>query len=129
MTAHAAYQGTEILSKSPEQLILLLYRRLLGHLRQGAEHLSSGDLEAKGAHFQKASAILYELAASLDPAAGGEIAGQLAALYSFFIREISAASRSRDRNRVDRIIEMLSQLNDSWIAAARELGETQGLAS
>jgi len=129
MNAYAAYQGTEILSKSAEQLVLLLYRRLLGHLRQGAANLSSGDLEAKSEHFQNASAILYELAASLDHDAGGELSGQLAALYSFFIREVAAASLSRDRGRVDRIIEMVEQLNDSWIAAAQELAEAQGVAS
>lgn len=122
MTAHAAYQQTEILSSSPEQLILLLYRRLLGHLREGANCMSAGNVEGKGEHLQKASAILYELAASLDREAGGELADQLGALYAFFVRELAAASLGRDRSRVDRIIEMVSQLNESWLSAARELG-------
>ncbi len=128
MSSYAAYQETEILSKSPEQLVLLLYRRLLSHLRQGADCISSKDIETKSVHLQKASAILYELAASLDHEAGGEIAGQLAALYAFFLREIATASLSRDRGKVDRIIEMIEQLNESWIAAAQELREAQDVA-
>lgn len=122
MSAYAAYQEAEILSQSPEQLVLLLYRRLLGHLRQGAECLSAGDMQGKAEHFQRSSAILYELLASLDHEAGGELAGQLGALYSFFLRELAGASAARDRDRVDRVTTMVSQLNDSWVSAARELG-------
>lgn len=122
MTAYAAYQEAEILSSSPEQLVLLLYRRLLGHLRQGASSMASGDVQAKSEHFQKASAILYELGASLDHEAGGELSDQLGALYAFFVREISAASVQRDDSRIKRVIDMVDRLNDSWIAAAQELG-------
>ncbi|MCG8468619.1 MAG: flagellar export chaperone FliS [Gemmatimonadetes bacterium] len=123
MTAYAAYQEAEILSSTPEQLVLLLYRRLLGHLRQGADCLDESDIAGKGEHFQKASAILYELAASLDHEVGGDLAGQLSALYAFFIREIAAASMAKSRSRIERVIVMVEQLNQSWISAAREIGE------
>ena len=126
MTAYATYQGAEILSSSPEQLILMLYRRLLGHLRQGAECLDADDIQGKGEHFEKASAIIYELAASLDHEVGGELSGQLAALYAFFIREIASSSLARDRKRLDRVITMISQLHESWVDAARELAEAAG---
>lgn len=124
MSAYATYQEAEILSSSPEQLILLLYRRLLSHLRQGAECLSADDIQGKGEHFEKASAIIYELAASLDHEVGGDLSGQLAALYAFFLREIASASLARDRQRLDAVITMVSQLHASWVDAARELAET-----
>jgi len=123
VTAYATYQETEILSSSPEQLILLLYRRLLSHLRQGAECLEADDIQRKADHFEKASAIIYELTASLDHEIGGELSGQLAALYAFFLREIAAASLARDRKRLDRVIELVSRLYESWVGAAREIAE------
>ena len=128
MSAYTAYQEAEVLSSSPEQLILLLYRRLLVHLREAASCISSGDVAGKSTHVQKGSAILYELAASLDHEVGGELADQLGALYAFFVRELTGASLHRDRARVDRVIEMVSQLNASWIAAAAELGQTTASA-
>lgn len=107
----------------------MLYRRLLSHLKQGAECLDSDDIQAKGMHFDKASAIIYELAASLDHEVGGELSGQLAALYAFFVREIASSSLTRDRKRLDRVTVMVSQLYDSWVEAARELTEVAGAAS
>ena len=124
MAAYATYREAEILSSSPEQLVLLLYRGLLAHLKRGAECLSAGDLEGKAESFQRASAILYELIAALDHERGGELSGQLGALYGFFLREVSAASIARDRGRIDRVIEMVGRLNESWIEAAEQVGQT-----
>ncbi len=129
MTAQAAYREAEILSSSPEQIVLLLYRRLLAALRQGSRHLAAGEIEEKAENFQRATAILYELIAALDHERGGELADRLRALYTFFLAEIAAGSRLRDAERIDRVAALISGLNDSWLAAAESLSESDVVAA
>ena len=115
----ATYQETRVLSSSPEQLIPLLYEHLLVNLKKAARHIDEGEIEAKVASVDKATAILYELLSSLDFDAGGEIAPRLASLYSYFLKEIGEASRTLDSGRLRPLMEMISSLHESWLEAAK----------
>lgn len=127
----AAYRETAVLGSSPERLVPVLYEHLLVNVRRGTKHLEQGDIDGKFTSLTRASDIVAELLSSLDHDAGGELAGRLSALYGFWLREISTASRDLDARRLDRVAEMVASLMEAWEAAARivESGETTGAAT
>lgn len=118
---HAAYQGTSVLSSSPERLVQVLYEHLLVNLRRSAMFIDKGDIEGKFEALARASDIVSELLAALDHEAGGEFAERLASLYAFWLGEISAAGRELNAHRVQRVAGMVSSLLEAWEEAARKL--------
>jgi flagellar protein FliS len=118
-----AYQATTVLSTSREQLVPLLYEHLLVSLRRASKQIQAGDIEGKAASVEKATAILYELMGSLDFDADHELASRLASLYTYFLKEINEASWSLKARRLDPLIEMVASLHESWVEAARIVGE------
>jgi len=114
------YQSNEILSRPPEALVVLLYQRLLVELQRADRQIGAGELEGKAVSLSKASSILFELMGSLNHEVGGEIAGRLAALYSYFVREIHEVDRSLDRKRLQRLVEVITPLHESWSRAAQQ---------
>jgi flagellar protein FliS len=113
-----AYLEAQVLGSSREQLVVLLYDHLLAQLGRAKTAIAAGDIERKAASLEKASAIVFELLASLDQDKGGELASRLAALYAFFISEIGAAGRSMDAHRLDNIVQLVGTLREAWSQAA-----------
>ena len=113
-----AYQEAKVLGSSPEQLVVLLYDHLLTCLRRAGVHTHAGDAEGRAASLERASDIVFELLASLDREAGGELSSRLAALYAYFINEIGALGRRPDTQRLDGLIALVASLHESWARAA-----------
>lgn len=108
----------EIAERPRERLVPLLYEHLLGHLQEAKQRIESRDLEGKAHHLERALAILFELAATLDHERGGEIAPRLSALYTYFTGEITEIGKSLDVELLQRIINMIAMLHESWDVAA-----------
>ncbi len=113
------YQQNSVLTTSREQLVPLLYEHLLVNLRRASKQILAKDIPGKAASVEKATGILYELLASLDFEAGGELAARLASLYTYFLKEITEASRSLEAPRLDPLIEMVASLHESWLEVTR----------
>ena len=105
------------MSSSREQLVVLLYEHLLANLRRAAVQIERKDIEGRWKSLERASDIVFELLSSLDMDAGGELASRLAALYGYFISEISAVGRTLDRTRLERLTALVSTLHKSWSQA------------
>jgi flagellar protein FliS len=115
-----AYQEAKIMSSSREQLVVLLYEHLLANLRRAAVQIERKDVEGRTKSLERASDIVFELLSALDMDAGGELASRLAALYGYFIGEISAVGRTLETQRLERLTALVSTLHGSWsqVAAA-----------
>jgi flagellar secretion chaperone FliS len=113
-----AYKEAKVLGSSPEQLVVLLYEHLLTNLRKAGIQMQNGDLEGRAVSLERASDIVFELLSALDTERGGEIASRLAALYAYFISEIGALSRQADDLRLDRMVNLVASLHESWTRAA-----------
>lgn len=116
--AKSSYHSARVLGSSREQLVVLLYENLLANLRRAGIQIGTRDIEGKAASLEKASDIVFELLASLDQEAGGELASRLAALYGWFIGEISGVGRTLDRERLNRLVGVVRTLHESWAEAA-----------
>jgi flagellar protein FliS len=115
----AAYQQSRVVGSSPEQLVVLLYEGLLTNLRRAAAHIARREYEEKSRAFDRATDIIFELVSSLDVEQAGELGLRLSALYSYFIGEIGAISRSLDLARLEQLTAVVASLHEAWAAAAR----------
>ncbi len=122
----SAYRAQEVLSRSGEGLVVLLYQKLLTELKRADHLITEGRHEAKGEALSRASSILFELLGSLDFEKGEEIAPRLAALYSYFIREVQEVDRSLDRDRLRNLTELIRSLHASWAAAEQAVTSRAG---
>ncbi len=117
-----SYQEAEIVSSTSEQLVPLIYRELLKNLRRGASQIEARDYEGKADSLARASAIVLELMASRDRA-DGDLPRTLASLYTFFLKEIEAASRELDAARLGPTIDMVARLEEAWANAAQQVAD------
>lgn len=115
------YLENEVLSRSPEWLVPLLYEHLLSSLHRAEVQIGAKDLEGKATSLSRATSIVLELNASLDREKGGDLAGQLASLYSYFALEIMNVGRSMDVKVLQRLISLVSELHEAWVAAAEQV--------
>ncbi len=122
----AAYRETQVM-RSKEQIVPLLYHHLLVNLRKAAAQIQAKDYEGKAESLTKASEILFELMGSLDFEAGGELSVQLQSLYMFWLEQIRVVGRSLDTTLLERIIEMVGELHESWVQAAAAVEATGGV--
>lgn len=117
----AQYLEAEIMSRPKEWLVPLLYEHLLSRLHRADVQMEMGDLGGKAESLSKASEIILELATALDPDRGGSLAGHLGSLYAFFASEIIEIGRTLDRTRLARLIPIIADLHDAWVAAAEQV--------
>jgi flagellar protein FliS len=71
---------------------------------------------------RKAEAIIDELRATLDHEKGGEIAGNLSAIYGFSRSHLMKAWSEQDADKIDEVSRLIGELRDAWAQiAAREV--------
>lgn len=123
---HQGYREMEILSMTPAQRVVALYGRLHVLLLQARTQFDAGDIAEREQRLMAASAIVHELAVSLDREQGGPLAEQLAALYTWLIGECSAIHAKADRNRLETAIKIVRELHEAWQGAAEQVSASAG---
>jgi len=125
MTTRASnrYQAMEIEGLSGPRLVVLVYANLLAALRQGHRAIGLQDHEARSKSLCRARDLVAELLLTLDREAGGQLAGNLTALYLFYIREITQVDLHPDAIRLAKLIELVATLHEAWQQAAAQLAE------
>jgi flagellar protein FliS len=119
VAAHtAAYRQQSILTATPGQLVVMLYDGCLRFLRQSAHALREEQPDVAQVKWRRADAILGELLSTLDLEQGGEIASRLQGIYVFCQRHLLEAVRDQEPAKVEKVIELLSELRESWVQIA-----------
>jgi len=108
------YREMEVLSATPGQLVVLLYDHLLMSLRRARTAMDAHDLEQLSESLEKGRTALTELLVTLDRERGGEVAANLAALYSFLLGELVQVGIRGDAARLDRVTRMIGELRDAF---------------
>ncbi len=111
------YQNNQIATASREQILLMLYDGAIRFSKQAKKGLKEGDIATKGRYISKVMAILAELSNSLDHEIGGEIAGNLDALYNYMQKELSKANVENEVGPIDTVCTMLCELRATWAEA------------
>ncbi len=117
----ASYRDLEILSATPERLVVLMFDHLVIQLERARIGTERSDLELQVASLNKARAIVGELLATLDFEKGGAIAPQLADLYQFLLVELIDVGQRGDITMMRRLAGIASTLRDAFVGAAEQL--------
>lgn len=119
-----AYKKASVTTASQGKLVVMLYEAAVSKLEYARDliddngKIEPSQIENFGNAMQKVEDIIMELQVSLDMDKGGEIAKNLMALYVYFNKELVNATISHDKKKISFILDMLSQLHESWVTAA-----------
>ena len=111
---------------SPHTLIKMLFDGLIQSLNAARGALQRGDIAEKGRQIGKAVRILEEgLKGGLNPAQGGEISSNLAALYDYCVSRLTLANMRNDLALVEEVVSLIAPVAQSW----SEIGPNNGAAA
>jgi flagellar protein FliS len=114
-----AYYQTQIQSRSPLELVVMLYDGALRFLQQTVDAMQRGDLVAKREALSRSLAIVTELHGMLDLEQGGEVAASLDSLYTYMIERITTANQQRDPAPVVEVMRLMTGLREAWSQIAQ----------
>lgn len=111
---YQVYQQTQINTVSQGKLILMLYDGAIGFLHQAQEMISQKDYEKTNYYLIRTQDIIDELTNTLNLEAGGEVARYLYSVYEAINHWLVQANIKCDHNLVERVINMLQELQEAW---------------
>jgi flagellar protein FliS len=110
------YREREVLTASPEKLVVITFDHILVNLRRARIAIEAGNIERRAQALGKAREGVMELLVSVDVERGGEVAINLRALYSFVVREILEVGRTRDAAKLDAVVSIVNNLREAFAA-------------
>ncbi len=130
MTYVDAYLQSRVLGADPVELILMLYERAIVSLNIAKESILGGVddpelLKRKATELGRATNIIYYLHDTLDRERGGQIADNLATIYSILTEELVRANLFNDVEIISKCISILNNLKASWEDVKKEMREKQ----
>ena len=124
-----SYQKTETLGKSPLELLLMVYNGATQALSEAAEAFDTDDWTVGREKLERADKFITHLYTTLDMEKGGEVAKNLATLYTFVIEQIRIAEATRDSNLVRSLIVILNNLKSGWSELGKSSADPAGSTS
>ena len=116
------YQQNDVLTADSMTLVVMCYGAAISNLKIAKARYLENQFEAKGKAINKALDIIGELIGALNFEKGGQIAGNLNAIYEYLLRRIAQADTEKDMTALDDAIKILEELKDAW----KEIHEPKG---
>lgn len=110
----AAYRNTEVQSRTPLELVVMLYDGALKFLAEGRAAIERKDIPARREAFGKALAIISELQSTLNIEGGGPVATSLDELYTYVTGRIIESAAQNAVGPLDEARKVLTPLRDGW---------------
>ncbi|MCL4848071.1 MAG: flagellar export chaperone FliS [Acidobacteria bacterium] len=120
--AASAYQEVQVTSRSPVELVVMLYDGAISSIAQARAAMVARDLVTKRAAIDKAYAIVTHLQSTLSMDDGGEVAASLDSLYTYVVDQIVQANTSLAPAPLDDCLRVLRPLRDAWASLASQQG-------
>ncbi len=108
----------EILSASPERLVVLLFDHLVVNLHRVRIAIDNNDITMRAVSLSKARGIVSELLVTLDFEKGARIAADLGSLYSWLLGEMADVGTLRNARHVDRLLQIAETLRAGFTGVA-----------
>ncbi len=116
-----AYRQTEVQSRTPLELVVMLYEGALRFLDVALAAIHRNDIPARRDALDRVLAIVSELQSTLNVDRGGDLAASLDDLYGFMTRRLMDAAMKNDAAPLDEVRRLLETLRDGWqVIAAQE---------
>jgi len=112
--AAQVYRQIDTESRSPLELVVMLYDGALRFLGEAADAAARNDLRARGRAISRVLAIIGELQSTLDVEKGGVVADQLDDLYTYITSRLLDVTLKQDLTAIDEARKLLSPIRDAW---------------
>ena len=117
-----AYRRTQVQSRTPLELVVMLYDGALKFLAMAREGIDRRDMRARREGLERTLAIIGDLQSTLNFEQGGDIAVELNRLYSYANLRLLEAAMRNDAERVDEVRRIFEILRDGWATIAAQSG-------
>lgn len=114
MRATDAYRQTEVRSRTPLELVVMLYDGAIQSMSAAQDAIGRGDIVARKTAISKALAIISELQSTLNMEQGGEIASSLDELYHWSSARLLDATVQNQAAPIDDVLQVFRTLRDGW---------------
>ncbi len=127
LNALKRYQSVDlratIETASPHKLISMLLDGALGALAKAKGACERKSIEERTSHLNKATEIITGLKGSLDLDKGGEVAGNLDALYDYMLGGVFQSNRSNDPEKIQEEMNIILEIKQGWSEMPNERQE------
>jgi len=114
------YREREVLTASPEKLVVIVFDHVLANLRRARVAIEAGNIEQRAQAMRRAREGVMELLTTTDADRGGEMALKLRALYAYALREFLAIGRTLDIKQLDSVTAILANLREAFATIASD---------
>lgn len=114
------YLESQVLTASPEQLVLILYDGAMRFCRQAEEAFIASRADEAGELLIRAQRVVLELVCALRPEANPDIVKSLGGLYAFVYEQLVWANVERDPKRIRDAVSVLGTLREGWAGAVEK---------
>lgn len=108
------YKTAETLGSTQLELILQVYDGALQALAHACKAYRVEQFDAGYNELEKARRFVTHLYTTLNLEEGGEVAANLAQLYTFVIGEIDSGQATKDVEQLDNVSTVLRNVRDGW---------------
>ena len=122
-----AYRRTDVITADPKKLVIMCYEGAVHSLKLAKAKYYAKEYEAKAKAIQNSLDIVTELRSALNFEQGGEIAKNLDALYSFWMKLILKADLEEDPRGLDQVAAMMEEIKSALEEAYYNQKEGQTL--
>ena len=119
------YKQQQILTATPEQLILMLYNGCIKFINESAKAIEEKDVQKAHNACIRAQDIITELMASLDM--NYPIAKEMAALYEYANHELVTANLKKEASHLENAKMVITNIREGWVEAMKT-ARAQGAA-
>ncbi len=115
-----AYRKTAVEGASGFGLLIALYDTLAGDLLRAADAERRSDIEKRCQEINHATLVIGYLEDWVERSGGGELAQQLAALYSSMRRKMIEAQVTRSAELLEEQVALVLKIRETWSAMERQ---------
>jgi len=111
---YQVHRSESIIAADPMELVVLLAGEALESTIAAERCVKAGDIPGRSRHSSRAMELIAELAASLNPEAGGEISVRLAQLYQYCLDQLREGNFKNTTAPFRNAQSVLAVLVDAW---------------
>lgn len=109
-----AYRQTQVQSRTPLELVVMLYDGALQFMATAQGAIHRGDIPTRKTALSKTMAIVSELQSTLNMDQGGDIARSLDDLYRWANLRLLDAAVHNDPVPIDEVANVFRTLREGW---------------
>jgi flagellar secretion chaperone FliS len=120
-----AYQRVDAQSRSPLELVVMLYDGAIRFLNDARDAHERNDHRGRATGVSKALAIVGELQSTLNLEEGSSLALELDRLYDYMFARLLEVTTKKDMSGLEEVRELLVTVREGWVQVSASTSPPQ----